>query len=317
METMNKLLDIELSQDLAWEKSKQWEMLKLTTRGSTIQFAARKQKSNKQNIEVLEKKLKQLQIEQLELSDILKNTEEQIWLIKHELQDLISVKTKGAIIRSWATWASQAEIPTRYFLNLEKKRAQSKTLHRLVMDEGQILQEGKAVLEEIRSFYEKLYTSKGGIDEEFLQNLDVPQLSEDIKNELDKPITTEELGKALKLMNNNKSPSVDGLPCEWYKMFWGKIKFLFTDLAHEYVNKGTMHLTARTGLISLLEKPEKNLNCYVLAMRMQKVQPILIHPQQTGFVKGRHLSTNIIKLMEIMTYCEQNKIDGLIVSFDF
>ena len=59
---MDELLDIELS--LPYESFKnKWELTKLTVRGCTIQYAARKQKSNKNKIQVLEKKVKSLEQE--------------------------------------------------------------------------------------------------------------------------------------------------------------------------------------------------------------------------------------------------------------
>ena len=87
--------------------------------------------------------------------------------------------------------------------------------------------------------------------------------------------------------------------------------------------------------MSLLEKPNKNtlrlkhwrplalLNTdnkifvKALAARIQGIQNKITHESQTGFVKGRQLSENIIKIMEIMQNCENHHMNGLLVSFDF
>ena len=65
VDKMNTLLDIELSQVKPGEFRKTWEVTKLAIRGSSIQYSARKQKSTRQKIEVLEKKLHRLEAELL------------------------------------------------------------------------------------------------------------------------------------------------------------------------------------------------------------------------------------------------------------
>ncbi len=42
------------------------------------------------------------------------------------------------------------------------------------------------------------------------------------KNILDKEITVEELVLAVKDTKNNKTPGCDGIPIEFYKVFWNK-----------------------------------------------------------------------------------------------
>ena len=123
VDRINNLLEIMLGQEGNTYKthSEQWEVMKLAVRGSTIQYAARKQKSTKQKIEVLEKKLRSLEREIKIDSQQFMDTENQIRLVRHELNDLLKYKTKGAIILSRCNWATAGKRPTKYFLNLEKR----------------------------------------------------------------------------------------------------------------------------------------------------------------------------------------------------
>ena len=148
VDKINNLLDIELANE--GKAKNKWELIKLAVRSSTLQFAARRHKSNKAKIELLEKPLKKLD-RQAELGQGL-DVENQRRLVKHELEDLIAEKTKGAVIRSRSNWALMAERPSKYFLNLEKKKAHSKTLHRLEKDDGSIVQGTKEILNEIKAF---------------------------------------------------------------------------------------------------------------------------------------------------------------------
>ena len=50
--------------------------------------------------------------------------------------------------------------------------------------------------------------------------------------------------------------------------------------------------------------------------RIREVLDKLIHPDQTGFIKGRHISTNVRKSLDVIEYCGKNKIPAMILSID-
>lgn len=54
-----------------------------------------------------------------------------------------------------------------------------------------------------------------------------------------------------------------------------------------------------------------------LALRLKKVIQDLIHPDQTGFLKGRFIGDNIRRLLEIMDYYDKENLPGLIFIADF
>ena len=149
VEAINKLLDIELSQNLQLSFKNRMELLKVAVCRSSIQFVSRKKKSEKLKIKILEKRITKLEQELETPNPLFQDTEEQLRLVKHDLKDLMSTLTKEAIIRSGMSWVYQGEKPSKYFLNLEKQKAQSRTLHRLKTETGEII-EGAAVLEEIK-----------------------------------------------------------------------------------------------------------------------------------------------------------------------
>ena len=155
-----------------------------------------------------------------------------------------------------------------------------------------------------------------------------------MKDFLDRPIEVEEISQALKELKNDKSPGTDGFPANFYKIFYVKLKTFLHHLFLEIAETGCMHTTARQGILSLLEKIGKNpLNLAswcpltllntdnkiygkILANRLQQTFDKIIHHSQTGFVKGRHLAENILKINEVINYCDKHKEDGLL-SFDF
>ena len=54
-----------------------------------------------------------------------------------------------------------------------------------------------------------------------------------------------------------------------------------------------------------------------IAYRLRKVLPYLIHPNQTAYIKNRHIGDTIRTLLDIMEYTKTVNIPGLFVFVDF
>ena len=335
IERINRVIDIELGHTYPTLKQK-WENLKLSVRGSTVQYASWKQKSRKNKTLVLEKKLKQYEDKQVaEHPMVIPNTEQVIMELKRELEEIYAYKTKGAVLRCGKNYSLLGEKPTKYFLNLEKFNQKKRAIYCLQDESGQVQSGSKKTLSILKQYYENLYSTKGQVDLDYIKKLDIPKISQLQREKADSPITMSEVSLALKRMASNKCPSTDGLPPEFYKVFWPKIKDFMLDLYLEVINDGEFHLTARRGIISLLEKLDKDplqvnswrplsllntdnkIYAKVMANRLQECFGDIIHESQTGFIKNRYMSENIIKLQEIMEYTMANSLPGVVISFDF
>ena len=77
------------------------------------------------------------------------------------------------------------------------------------------------------------------LDETYLQDLDIDKLSGRQQRELYRVLDME---LAIKGMKNNKSPGTDGLPVEFYKTFWNKIKIVLYNTYQEDITLGKLHL---------------------------------------------------------------------------
>ena len=136
-------------------------------------------------------------------------------------------------------------------------------------------------------------------------------------------------------MANGKSPGTDGLTPDFYKMFWGKLKHILYEVFVESIEQGELPLTTRYGILSLLEKAGKNglnlknwrpltllntdnkIYSKMIANRMQEVMSNLINSDQTGFMKGRQMAENIMRIMQVIQYCQTHAQNAFLVSFDF
>ena len=206
-----------------------WDAFKCSVTGHCIQYCSRKKKENLKNKQEIQTKIDQINLEisntslddKQHLSDLIARLD----LLKIELNKIIDQETAGLIIRSRVKWAEHGERSSRYFCNLEKRSNEKKNIHVLKNDTGSIVSDQKDILKEIHAFYKTLYTSKSTPNNKdninsFLDKLDIPQFLEDSKTKLNRPISKAEIFTSLKSLNLNRSPGYDGLPAEFYIVFF-------------------------------------------------------------------------------------------------
>ena len=148
-------------------------------------------------------------------------------------------------------------------------------------------------------------------------------------------MTCKELKDALSSFADNKTPGEDGFTKEFYEAFFD---LLWKDLLKSYneaVRKGSLSISQRRGIITLVPKGDTNLTdltnwrpisllnvdykilSKLLAMRVEKYLPNLIHTDQTGFVKGRYKGQNIRLLSDVMDYADYKTLPGILLFVDF
>ena len=74
------------------------------------------------------------------------------------------------------------------------------------------------------------------------------------KQECEKKLSVNEIYKAVKNLNNNKSPRPDGLTPEFYKTFWPILKDPFMDMLHETYQLKMLPSSTCTAILTLIYK---------------------------------------------------------------
>ena len=314
-----------------------WEVIKGNIRNESIKYASykKKERNNRENqlieeINLIKGKLtKQSEIDQA--NELLRLKEK-----NQELQNLYEQDIKGYIIRAKAEYIEGGEKNSKYFANLEKKRSEAKTLHRLVTERNEITNQ-KEILEEVRRFYEKMY-NKQDVDnnrmDQMIKNISA-KLSEEDKNSIEGHLNEYECACALRDMNNNKSPGSDGITTEFYKIFWNDVKSFYVKSLNYSFENGSLTTLQKQGIISLLPKKDKNLESLknwrpltllntdykiatkAIANRIKKFLHNIIDCSQTGFIKGRYIGENVRLIQETIEKLNNENQPGLLFFADF
>ncbi len=87
-----------------------------------------------------------------------------------------------------------------------------------------------AINDIFKGFYTNLYKAETDFDEpickQYLDKLELPQISQMDKESLEAPLSLEELHVSLKSLQKGKSPGLDGLPPELYLEIWDLVGIL-------------------------------------------------------------------------------------------
>ena len=133
-------------------------------------------------------------------------------------------------------------------------------MHKLVKNDKEFTKQ-KDILEEVKSFYENMYTEKN-VDIERMKtmrkNIKV-KLNEEEKISIEGNITEYECACAQRDMNNNKSPDSDGITTEFFKIFWNDLKSHYVKSLNYSFEKGSLTTLQKQGIISLLPKKDNDL----------------------------------------------------------
>ena len=221
---------------------------------------------------------------------------------------------------------------------MEKRSGEKKCIHRIKNEDDEIISDHSAVLDEIHNFYQNLYKVQNNPQNvnfyAFLDNIEIAKLSENDKLSLEQPISKNEIYDTIISMKLNKTPGLDGLPVEFYITFWTDISDMLLDSINFSMKNGIMSNSQRNGIITLLPKKDKDsyyLRNYrpislltvdykifakTLANRLKNYLGELIHSDQSGFLKGRNIGSNIRLIMDVIEYTEINDIPGAILLLD-
>lgn len=168
------------------------------------------------------------------------------------------------------------------------------------------------------------------------------------KGDLAKRLSTEEVLEAIEETAIDKSPGLDGIPAEIWKLLlkWEtkeaeggaqtiQISKAMTMVFNDIEKFGVQESTGFTdGWICPIYKLKKDVREIVnyrpitvlntdykimtraLAARLAKIADLIIHPDQAGFIPGRHIFSQIKLAQTVINFAEKEEINGAIVALD-
>ncbi|OQR88236.1 Endonuclease [Achlya hypogyna] len=159
-------------------------------------------------------------------------------------------------------------------------------------------------------------------------------LDREMSTALDAPLSADELADSIKTMDADKSPGPDGFPARFFQLapdtFGEILSLVFT----QQLERGVLLKSQRQSAVALLHKggAEGNPGSYrpialmpvetkvvsrVLARRLGRHLPYLIHTDQQGFVVGRVIHDHVMHLQELQHAATRVGVEAYATFLDF
>ena len=256
---------------------------------------------------------------------------------KEDLNEFMTEKSKSCIFRSKVRFVEFGEKPTKYFLNMEKTRYNARTCDALYENDDEmctLITDTKGILALQEKFYGELYTSDESVKFDYV-NTSATYVPEELICSQGRIISLDEMATATKQLPNGKTCGNDGIPIEFYKVFWNKLKQYLLDALLESFDDSCLFQSALIGTVNLIPKATKNMRFLknrrpitvlnsdykilekVIANRIEPALEHIINCDQRGFMKNRRISTNIRTIFELITHTDKEQLEAIILSLDF
>ena len=256
-----------------------------------------------------------------------------IEVIQKEIEEINQHRAESAQISSYFYKYLKLEKPTKQFYLKAKAKRSISLIGKLKSKRGTAT--GLAVLEVARKYYKKLYKGKkvtSHAQKKLLASIQHKLLGKD-KEELESPLSVEELNKTIKQLKKGKSPGLNGLSAELFQLVPNLVQSLLI-MWNFSVLVGYLPNSTSQGVITLIykkndkEKIENyrpitllNIDYKIiaasLATRLKKHLAKLVGLNQRGFVPGRDIRVSILEAKLGIQNAIESYTTGAFLMFDW
>jgi hypothetical protein len=318
------------------EDSGHWDVCKVLARSIARDVAVVASHERNREIHRLQRQLRQAEKTALAQRRSPK-TDPESCSVRLALRTQLDVAAERAILRARVQWREQSERSSYYFFSRHRNSRITSRLSKLRDTNGQDFVTVAARTAHIRDFYSRLYEAPQHDTtacHSFLSPLTLPRLGLGEIHSLSDPITAEELAAVVRKLPSRKSPGPDGLPYEWYRTYLPFLSPILLDLYNGILSGDDPPASWSATTLTLLPKPGRNheqlrnwrpitlLNCdakifsRILANRLATILPRLLHPDQSGFVRGRSAPDVAMTIKTVLAHAASHQIDGALAFLD-
>ncbi len=258
-------------------------------------------------------------------------------LIEHDLVEELKQNKKFENLNN--------EKITPYFMTLAKLPDTEAVLTDIQQEDGTDFLTKKDRDDYIVDYYRQVYNNNDNIDrthttiDSFLGNVSThpdvvsSKLNEDEKEDLDRPLSIDELDLSIKKAKTNSAPGIDGISNKFIQHFWRFFRVPLYKYAIRSYDTGSLTDSFRTAKIRLIPKkgdltklknwrPISLLSCFykvlsrAISHRLQKYMDKLTKVSQKGFSGSRQCQEVLINIVDAIHKLRATNRRGVLISLD-
>lgn len=245
--------------------------------------------------------------------------------------------------KAFAKQVRETETSSKFFFRGAKAKTQSNVIKSVKLPDGSVSSRTEDIQQQHLSQWKQVFgdgTARAWREENIpeaqqkILGFITKKLSEVDKRRLDSEIDPKEMEEAIRTSPKGSSPGPDGLPSELYQLNPTAFAKVLTVVFNYQIQRGSFLPGQKKAIVTLLYKkgdPSEPKNyrpiclmqvdmkmlARVLNRRLMSVLPSLIDADQKGFMKKRHIHSNLINVIELQQIATLNQLEMLVQLLDF
>ncbi|GKV49628.1 hypothetical protein SLEP1_g56369 [Rubroshorea leprosula] len=250
----------------------------------------------------------------------------------HDMWDIMKKRESIWKQKSRCSWAKLGDANTRFFHKVANGRKVFNNINGFSC-EGKWVEEPKEVKKEVVRYFSTMFEGESWQRPKPV-GINFRQISEEMKDELERPFSEEEIEEGLKSCEGTKAPGPDGFNFSFLKFAWNCLKEDFMSFFAEFHQNGRLVRGLNSSFITLIPKklnplelkdfrPISLIGCLykllakVLANRLKGVMSGIISDTQSTFLGGRQLVDSVLVLNEVIDEVKLKKQKAFVFKADF
>lgn len=228
----------------------------------------------------------------------------------------------------------EANTQSKFFLRLAKQSKSSAEMDQLEVN-GQATTDSTKIFSYVRQTYAESFSAKdmNEVDPSNVIYQDLPKLSENDIQFCERAITENEIKESIQKAQLNRAPGHDGIPMEFYKLFWDEIKTIFMKLVENFQESGELPRSMNKIVVRPIPKPGDRLKLKnwrpiglintdykiisrVYSTKTSSVIASLLLSDQSYCVPGRTIYDNLHLLRNVIAHSNETNSPLAILSLD-
>lgn len=319
-----------------------WSAHKAYMRGVLIQLSSRLKKDKSKNMQDLLSTIRRL--ETLQRTAPTRATHEELCAARLGLRQHLLSDYEYQLKRSKVKYYHSINKPSKLMAKrVASVKGSTRIPYLISSSHNGKLYDPQAIADEFSNFYLQLYNLRDDPSihnpsleemESFLAPLALPTLSVPQLNDLNAPITESEICAVIKSLPRGKAPGPDGFSNEYYRTFSSILTPHLCTTFNLAMSTGSVPAEFLQATVITLPKPGKpsdtpanfrpisllnsdiKLYAKLLANRLLRILPLLIDPDQVGFVKGRQAPDGTRRLINLISRLQHIKSPAIFLSLD-
>eukprot|EP00253_Pinus_taeda_P021027 PITA_21027 len=238
--------------------------------------------------------------------------------------------------KSRVRWLKEGERNTKFFHRTTVQRRMHNKIPFIQNQEGVKVEEHEKIEEILLNHFQQVHQEQAMDRQRAIGKItsNIPKLVTEEHNELlMSPIQAQEVDKAMTQLKEGKAPGPDGFTTKFFHVFWDLIKEEVWQVVEESRALRWLLPSLNSTFITLIPKVENSITPYkfrpialynvlykviskVIANRLKPLLPMLISPEQSSYVEGRHIMDGIILTHEIIHSLKQSKQAGMLLKLN-